>query len=146
MFSHVGVTRYLKFRELKPMEAWECRKARTSGSLLINGHPVSGKVGATVSHTMFLTGDLDDENNCEVGAVTTSDGKTLKGMASQGLYEITLREEFARMKELTGSLTLTSGVQARATDKSISAASRGLWCGSTTPWNALRPLSGCIKG
>jgi hypothetical protein len=31
MFSHVGMTRYLKFRELKPMEAWECRKARTSG-------------------------------------------------------------------------------------------------------------------
>ncbi len=44
----------------------------------------------------------------------------LKGVAAQGLYEITLREEFARMNELTGSLTLTSGVQARATDKSIS--------------------------
>jgi hypothetical protein len=120
MFSHVGVTRYLKFRELKPMEAWECRKARTSGSILINGHPVDGKLGATVSHTMFLARDLDDKDNCEVGTVTTSDGKTLKGMAAQGLYEITLREEFARMNELTGSLTLTSGVQARATDKSIS--------------------------
>jgi hypothetical protein len=45
MFSHAGITRYLKFRELKPMEAWECRKARTSGSILINGHPVDGKVG-----------------------------------------------------------------------------------------------------
>jgi hypothetical protein len=120
MFSHVGVTRYLKFRELKPMEAWECRKARTSGSILINGHPVDGKVGATVSHTMFLAGNLDDEDNCEVGTVTTSDGKTLKGMAAQGLHEITLMEEFARMNELTGSLTLTSGEQARATDKSIS--------------------------
>ncbi len=42
------------------------------------------------------------------------------GMTSQGLYEITLREEFARMNELTGSLTLTSGVQTRAADKSIS--------------------------
>jgi hypothetical protein len=52
MFSHVGVTRYLKFRDLKPMEAWECRKTRTSGSILINGHPVDGKVGATVSHTI----------------------------------------------------------------------------------------------
>jgi hypothetical protein len=28
MFSAAGVTRYLKFRELKPLEAWECRKAR----------------------------------------------------------------------------------------------------------------------
>jgi hypothetical protein len=30
-----------------------------------------------------------------------------------------LREEYARLKELTGSLTLTSGVQAMAGDKSI---------------------------
>ncbi len=51
--------------------------------------------------------------------VTLRDGKVLSGLASQGLYEITLREEFARMNELTGSLTLTSGVQARAADKSI---------------------------
>jgi hypothetical protein len=51
--------------------------------------------------------------------VTLRNGKVLSGLASQGLYEITLREEFARMNELTGSLTLTSGVQARAADKSI---------------------------
>ncbi len=119
MFSAAGVTRYLKFRELKPLEAWECRKPRRNGQLLINGRAVEGKIGATVSHTMFLAGDLDDDNNCEVGTVTLRDGKVLGGMASQGLYEITLREEFARMNELTGSLTLTSGVQARASDKSI---------------------------
>jgi hypothetical protein len=40
-------------------------------------------------------------------------------LASQGLYEITLREKFARLNELTGSLTLTSEVQVRAADKSI---------------------------
>ncbi len=44
----------------------------------------------------------------------------MSGLASQGLYEITLREEFARMNELTGSLTLTSGVQASAADRRIS--------------------------
>ncbi len=54
-------------------------------------------MGATVSHTMFLAGDLDGDDNCEVGTVTTSGGKTLKGMAAQGFYKITLREEFARM-------------------------------------------------
>jgi hypothetical protein len=54
---------------------------------------------------MFLARDLDDDSNCEVGTVTLRDGKVLGGMASQGLYEITLREEFARMNELTGSLT-----------------------------------------
>jgi hypothetical protein len=38
---------------------------------------------------------------------------------AQGLYKITFREEFGRLNELTGSLILTSGVQAAAGDKSI---------------------------
>ncbi len=109
MFSAAGVTRYLKFRELKPLEAWECRLARKTGKLVINGRNVKGETGTTVSHTMFLSGNLDDDSRCEVGAVTLQSGRMLSGMASQGLYEITLREEFARMNELTGSLTLTSG-------------------------------------
>jgi hypothetical protein len=66
MFSAAGVTRYIRFWELKPIEAWECQKARTSGLLTINGQVVSGKVGATSSHTMFLSGGLDDESSCEV--------------------------------------------------------------------------------
>jgi hypothetical protein len=119
MFSAAGVTRYIRFREIKPLEAWECQKARRSGQLIINGPTVSGKIGATASHTMFLSGGLDDESSCEVGMVTLPNGKVLNGLASQGLYKITLREEFAKLNELTGSLTLTSGVQARAADKSI---------------------------
>jgi hypothetical protein len=86
MFSAAGVTRYLKFRKLKLLEAWECQKARKNGQLLINGRPISGRIGATVSHTMFLAGDLDDHSHCEVGTVTLRDGKVLGGMASQGLY------------------------------------------------------------
>jgi hypothetical protein len=85
----------------------------------INGKMLVGKIGATISHTMFLTGGLDDESRCEVGVVTLPDGKVLNGQVAQGLYEITLQEEFARLNELTGSLTLTSGVQAAAGDKSL---------------------------
>ncbi len=68
---------------------------------------------------MFLNGGLDDESRCEVGIVTLPDGRVLNGQVAQGLYEITLREEFAGLNELTGSLTLTSGVQAAAGDKSL---------------------------
>jgi hypothetical protein len=39
MFSAAGVTRYLKFRELKPLEAWECRKAREPGNCSSTGGP-----------------------------------------------------------------------------------------------------------
>jgi hypothetical protein len=119
MFSAAGVTRYIRFRELKPLEAWECRQARRSGKIVINGRTFKGKIGATASHSMFLAGGLEDQGRCEVGIVTFPDGKALNGQAAQGLYEITLREEFARLNELMGSLTLTLGVQAATGDKSI---------------------------
>jgi hypothetical protein len=119
MFSAAGVKRYIRFCELRPLEAWECRQARLNGQVHINGKTVAGKIGATVSHTMFLTGGLDDESRCEVGVVTLPDGRVLNGQVAQGLYKITLREEFARLNELTGSLTLTSGVQSAAGDKSL---------------------------
>jgi hypothetical protein len=52
---------------------------------------LAGKINATVPHTMFLTGGLDDESRCEVGIVTLPDGRVLNGQVAQGLYEITLR-------------------------------------------------------
>jgi hypothetical protein len=146
MFSVAGVTRYLKFRELKPLEAWECQKARRNGQLLINGRSVVGKIGATVSHTMFLSGNLDDSSNCEVGMVTLRDGKVLGGMASQGLYEITLREEFVRMNELTGSMMLTSRVQARAADKSIADSLEGTVVWEYDPMECPQTIVRLYKG
>jgi hypothetical protein len=115
MFSAAGVKRYIRFRELRPLEAWECRQARLNGQVHINRKMLVGKIGAT----MFLTGGLDDESKCEVGVVTLPDGKVLNGHVAQGLYEITLREEFARLNKLTGSLTLTSSMQAAAGYKSL---------------------------
>jgi hypothetical protein len=85
MFSAAGVKRYIRFRELRPLEAWECQQARLNGQVHINGKTVARKIGATVSHTMFLTGGLDDESRCEVGIVTLPDGRVLNGQVAQGL-------------------------------------------------------------
>ncbi len=52
MFSAAGVARYVRFRELKPLEAWECRQARKSGKIVINRRTFKGKTGATVSHSI----------------------------------------------------------------------------------------------
>jgi hypothetical protein len=73
---------------------------------------------------MYLTGGLDD-SRCEVGIVTLPDGRVLDGQAAQGLYEITLREEFARLNELTGSLTLTSGARLLLETRALWTAWRG---------------------
>jgi hypothetical protein len=47
MFSAAGVKRYIRFWELKPLEAWECRQARLNGQIHINGRALKGKTGAT---------------------------------------------------------------------------------------------------
>jgi hypothetical protein len=44
MFSVAGVARYVRFRELKPLEAWECCQARRSGKIVINGRTFKGKI------------------------------------------------------------------------------------------------------
>jgi hypothetical protein len=62
---------------------------------------------------------MDDDSNCEVGIITFPNGKTLGGQTAQGLCEITLREEFAGLNEWTRSITLSLGVQARVSDKSL---------------------------
>jgi hypothetical protein len=68
---------------------------------------------------MFLSGSMDDDSNCESWIISFLNGKTLSGQAAQGSYEITLREEFTRKNELTGSITLSSGIQGRVSDKSL---------------------------
>jgi hypothetical protein len=71
-------------------------------------------VRVTVFNSVYLSGNLDDDSNCEVGMIQFPSGKTPGGQAAQWLYEITLREEFAKINELTGMITLSS----RNTNKS----------------------------
>jgi hypothetical protein len=114
-WSSAGIIKYIRFREPKAPEAWEWRHARRRGKLFIGGHTVQVNIGATMSHT-FMSGAMDDDSNCETGIISFPNRKTYGGQTAQGLYEITLREEFARLNELTRSITLSSGVQARASD------------------------------
>ncbi len=61
---------------------------------------------------------MDDDSNFELGIISFPNGKTLSGQTAQGLYEITLHEEFAKINELTGSISLSSEIQACMLDKS----------------------------
>jgi hypothetical protein len=54
-------------------------------------------IQATVSHSVFL--NKHDVENCEGGIINFTNGKTLGGQGAQGLYEITLREEFAKVNK-----------------------------------------------
>jgi hypothetical protein len=118
-FSSAGFMRYIRLRETKTLEECECLQVRNNWKVIINGRSFQAMIGSTASHAMFLSSGLDDVSNCKAKIISFPNGKTLGGQAAQGLYEITLREEFARLNELTGSLTLTLGLQARAGDKSM---------------------------
>jgi hypothetical protein len=106
-WSSTGVTWYIQFREPKALVAWECRQAGTHGKVIISSCTIQANIRAKVSHTVFLSGGLDDSSNCETGIISFPNGKTMIGQAAQGFYEIMLRKEFAKMNELTGSITLS---------------------------------------
>jgi hypothetical protein len=80
---------------------------------------VQATIGATMSQAMFLSGTMDDDSNCEAGIISFPNEKAMSGQVAQGLSEITLKEEFARLNELTGSITLSSGLKARVSNKSL---------------------------
>jgi hypothetical protein len=67
--------------------------------VLIGGCTVQATIGATVSHTMFLSRAMDDDSNCEVGIISFPNGKTLGRQTAQGLYEIMFSKEFARLTD-----------------------------------------------
>jgi hypothetical protein len=43
-WSSAGITRYIRFREPKALEAWECRQARTHGKVIIEGCTVQATI------------------------------------------------------------------------------------------------------
>jgi hypothetical protein len=49
---------------------------------------------------------MDDDSNCEAGVIQFPDDKTMGEHTAQGLYDITPSEEFAKMNEVTGTITL----------------------------------------
>jgi hypothetical protein len=112
--STTGITRYIRFREPKALEAWESRQAREHGKVVIGVCTVQANIGVTMSHAAFMSGTMDNDSSCEAGNISFPKGKTLGGDR-----RCTLREKFTRLNELTGSITLPSGVQARASDKSL---------------------------
>jgi hypothetical protein len=50
------VTRYIQFREPKPLEAWGCRQARAHAKVVLSGPTIQATIGATVSPAIFLSG------------------------------------------------------------------------------------------
>jgi hypothetical protein len=83
-------------RESKPLEAWECRQARTHRKEVISGRMIQATKWETISHAVFLSRGLDNGSNCKARTISFPNGKTLGGQVAQGLYEITPQKNLPR--------------------------------------------------
>jgi hypothetical protein len=63
----------------------------------LEGEPSKKTIRAMVSHLVLLSGNKSDNSNCKACIISFPNRNTIRGQAAQGLYEITLREEFAKM-------------------------------------------------
>ena len=114
-----GVTRYLKWREPRAVEAQDCRDAERTGKLQVHDREFSVTPGTTTSHSMFLAGDLTDSGDCTTGVIETASGQKLGGQAAQAMFEIIVSKEYAKVNDFKGIITVAAGISAKVTDLSL---------------------------
>ncbi len=64
----------------------------------------SQRKGVTISHSINLSGNMNDSSNCEAGIIDFPVGKTIGGQTAQASNNITVKEGFAKIIKVTGSL------------------------------------------
>ncbi len=125
--SRVGVTRYHKFREPYDISAAVCRTAAKDKTITTEKKVYPVKMGTTTSHTQFITGSLDDSHTCQVGVVDYG-GKVLGDQTAQAIFEVTIREEWARVNDVTGMITMaSSGIIAPVKDQTVMDSAEGTY-------------------
>ncbi len=116
--SHSGHERYAKFHDPITIEPADCRKAAKTGRFKLNGkeHPFEMNVRQGV--TVDLVGGLDNYGNCKVG-VFDFNGVTLENQMASAMYEIFVRQEWARVNDLTGTIKLSEYMMGTTTDRAL---------------------------
>ncbi len=122
-----GVVLYLTFREMRRVEVQECRAAKEKGKMAMGGQEFRVTPGRTISHSTFLHGDLTDGSFCETGVLELSGRRNIGGQATQAIYEITVLEDYAKLNDLTGTITMASGISAKVGDLSLTDSVEGTY-------------------
>ncbi len=116
--SRAGAVKYLKFREPYMVEPSACRHANKTGMTVINKKSWPVQMGAVRSYSDYLEGSLDLGHNCQVGTHTHG-GVVIDRQVTQSILEVSVRMEWARVNEVLGMITTTSGLIAPVTDRSM---------------------------
>ena len=65
-----------------------------------------------------LVGGLDNNSNCEVGLFEVN-GVPPKNQMARAMYEIYVRQEWARANDLTGTIKLSEYLMGTTTDRAL---------------------------
>ena len=66
--SAAGLLRVLKFCENRPISVTECKDAfKEKGKITVGRQQYRASLDDMTSHSDYITGNLDDGHNCEVG-------------------------------------------------------------------------------
>jgi hypothetical protein len=115
--SQPGPERYAKHDPIT-IEPADCRRAAKTGRFKLNGKEHLFEMNVSQGVTVDLVGSLDNYGNCEVG-VFEFNGVTLKNQMATAMYEIYVRQEWARANDLMGTIKLSEYLMGTTTDRAL---------------------------
>jgi hypothetical protein len=113
--SRSGLERYAKFHDPMVIEPADCRMAAKTGRFKLNRKDYPFEMNVRRAIIVDLVGGLDKDGNCEVGLYEVN-GMPLRNQMATGMYEIYVRQEWARANDLTGTIKLSEGT---TTDRTL---------------------------
>jgi hypothetical protein len=116
--SHSEVERYEKFHEPIVIELADCRLAAKMGRFKLNRKDYPFEMNVRRSVIVNLVGGLDSDSNCKVGLFEVN-GAPLRSQVATVMYEIYVRQEWARANDLTGTIKLLEYLMGTTTDQTL---------------------------
>ena len=135
--SHSGPERYAKFHDPITIEPADCRLAAKTGRFKLHGKEHPFEMNFRQGVTVDLVGGLDSYGNCRVG-VFDFNGVTLENQMASAMYEIYVRQEWAKANDLTGTIKLSEYLMGTTTDRALVDSGEGtyFWERALTRWSA----------
>jgi hypothetical protein len=108
----------VKFHDPIVIELADCRQAAKTGRFKLNGKDYLFEMNVRRAIIVDLGGGLDNDGNCEVGLYKVN-GVPLRNQMATAMYEIYVRQEWARANDLTGTIKLSEYLMGTTTDRTL---------------------------
>jgi hypothetical protein len=101
------------------------RQAAKTGRFKLGGKDIPFEMSVRRS-VIDLVGGLDNNGNCEVGLYEVN-GVPLKSQMATAMYEIYVRQEWARANDLMGTIKLSEYLMGTTTDRTLVDSGKGTY-------------------